>query len=163
VVDNSKPASIPLKTEIEALKLYLELESLRFEGRFVYSINIDESIDIDYLQIPSMLMQPYVENAIWHGLMHKKGNGKIDISIKIENEVLKCVIKDDGIGRKKSRELKQNNGTVSHQSLGMSITKERLDIINQMNNSHLSVSIADLLNDEKESIGTQVELNIPIN
>jgi hypothetical protein len=163
VVENSKPASIPLKTEIEALTLYLELESLRFENRFEYLINIEEDMDLNYVRIPSMLIQPYVENALWHGLMHKEGKGKIDISLKIVDEVLKCVIKDDGIGRKRSHEIKQNNGLDSHKSFGMSITKERLDILNQINKTNLSVFITDLINEQQECIGTNVELSIPFN
>jgi tetratricopeptide (TPR) repeat protein len=163
IVDNSKPSSIPLKTEIEALNLYLELESLRFENRFEYSINIQDDIDLDYIQVPSMLIQPYVENAIWHGLMHKEGKGKIDISLTMFGGVLKCVIKDDGIGRTRSYEIKRNSGSNSHKSFGMSITKERLDILNQIYKTRLSVLVTDLSNAQQECIGTCVEISIPFN
>jgi ligand-binding sensor domain-containing protein len=162
VVDNSKPASIPLQTEINALLLYLDLEALRFERRFEYKVEIGEGIDANFIQIPSMLVQPYVENAIWHGLMHKDGAGKIDISFTMEPDILKCVIKDDGIGRKRSKEIKQKD-SVPRRSLGMAITQERLEIINQMNNTELNVVITDLFNEKNEGIGTKVELFIPFN
>jgi hypothetical protein len=160
VIDNSKPASIPLKTEVEALNLYLELESLRFGNRFTYEINIDENIDIDNTKIPSMIIQPFVENSIWHGLMHKPDKGKIEISLRKQGSVLKCLIKDNGIGRKKSMEINLTNNKAPHKSIGISNTKERLDIINQINNVKLSVSINDVLNEQNEVIGTSVELNM---
>lgn len=163
VVDNSKPTSIPLQTEIDALILYLELEALRFEKKFEYRIEVSPDIDTYFIQIPSMLVQPYVENAIWHGLMHKEGAGKIDIKFTVESEVLRCIVQDDGIGRKRSQEIKESAGAVSKKSLGMSITKERLEIINQMNNTELSVVITDLADANDKPTGTKVELFIPFN
>jgi ligand-binding sensor domain-containing protein len=162
VVDNSKPAAIPLATELEALNLYLELEALRFENQFEYAINLDDSIDVDYVQIPSMLIQPYIENSIWHGLMHKKEKGRIDVNLKIENNILKCTVIDNGIGRTKSAEINTKNGNAERKSFGMSITKERLDIINQITHQELSVRISDVLNEKGEVAGTKVELSIPI-
>lgn len=163
VVDNSKPANIPLKTEIDALTLYLELEALRFSNKFVYEIIIEPGVNVNYIQIPSMLIQPYVENSIWHGLMHKKGNGKIEIRFSIHQNTLHCTIKDDGIGRLKSAQLKEANPNTLHKSLGMNITKDRLEIINQMNNSSLNLVIDDVLNSDNAVIGTVVKLNIPLN
>jgi LytS/YehU family sensor histidine kinase len=160
VVDNSKLALIPLKTELEALNLYLELESLRFEKKFEYKIDVAPNIDVNYTHIPSMIIQPYIENAIWHGLMHKKTQGKILIRIELNGDMLKCTIEDNGIGRKRSAELKP--ATSSHKSLGMALTKERLDILNQVNNTHLNVMIHDLYDQEGEAMGTRVELNIPL-
>lgn len=160
VLDNSKLAPIPLKTEIEALKLYMELESLRF--KFNYSIVIEGNPSISTVHIPSMLIQPYIENAIWHGLMHRKGMGEIKITFAINGKLLKCVIEDNGIGRKRSEELKLTNNEVkTHRSLGMSITKERLAIINKINDSHLRVTITDLEDPYGESTGTRIEIEIP--
>jgi two-component system LytT family sensor kinase len=85
------------------LKLYLALERMRFENKFDYAINIDDSIDGDYDEIPPMLIQPYLENAILHGINPKEGNGRIDINIKLVNQFIKISIKDDGIGREKSK------------------------------------------------------------
>jgi ligand-binding sensor domain-containing protein len=160
VVDNSKPAAIPLEKEIEALCFYLDLESLRFEKKFEYNIHIHPAVDSGFLQIPSMLIQPYVENAIWHGLMHKQSPGKISIRFEMSGKVLQCIIEDNGIGRKKSRELNSQNNA-NHKSVGMSITRERLEIFNQLNRSNLSVNIMDLMNSDGSTGGTRVELNIP--
>jgi ligand-binding sensor domain-containing protein len=161
VVDNSKLTSIPVKKEIEALTLYLELEALRFGKHFEYEINVHPNVDTEYTQIPSMLIQPYVENSIWHGIMHKKGNGKIDISLEMKERVLYCMIQDNGIGRKRSMELKHEKESL-HQSVGMSNTRERLEIINQVNNSDMSVVVSDLLDEKGEIAGTKVEIHIPI-
>lgn len=160
VLDNAKLAPIPLKTEINALKIYMELEALRF--KFDYKIVIKDTAPLDDIYIPSMLVQPYVENAIWHGLMHKKGKGEITITFIINNSDLKCIIDDNGIGRKRSAEIELDAGKVAtHKSLGMSITKERLEIINKINQSHLKVTITDKVNSAGESAGTRVEIDIP--
>ncbi|MBC7864878.1 MAG: histidine kinase, partial [Bacteroidia bacterium] len=163
VVDNSKPGAIPLERELEAITLFMDIEALRFENRFEYEIIIDKKIDQGFVHIPSMLIQPYIENAIWHGLMHKKGKGKITVSIQLTDGFIKCTIEDNGVGRKKSLEFKSNQNFRAHKSVGMTITQERLEIINALNNSRLSVSITDLEDKEGTSCGTRVELFIPSN
>ena len=160
VMDNSKPAAIPLEKELEALRLYIDLEALRFENRFEYQIVVDERIDVNFVQIPSMLIQPYVENAIWHGLMHKKDNRKLDISITIHDSILTCAIQDNGIGREKSREIKSIESNTYHKSFGMSVTKERLEIISRLNNINPQVNIIDLY-ENGIAMGTRVEISIP--
>ncbi len=160
VMDNSKPASIPLEMELEALKLYIDLEALRFENRFEYRINVDKDIDINYVQIPSMLIQPYVENAIWHGLMHKKGDGKLDITIKMQDTILTCIIEDNGIGRERSKEIKATESATYHKSFGMSLTKERLEIISRLNNINPRINVIDLY-ENGIATGTKVEISIP--
>ncbi len=162
VVDNSKLTSIPVIREIEALTLYLELEALRFGKRFEYIINVHPNVDTEYTQIPSMLIQPYVENSIWHGIMHKEGNGKIEVALEMKGNVLCCIVQDNGIGRKRSMELKQETDISVHTSVGMSNTRERLEIINQVNNSDMSVEVSDVLNEKGEICGTKVEIHIPI-
>ncbi len=161
VVDNSKLTSIPIKKEIEALTLYLDIEALRFGKHFEYTINVNPNVDVEYAQIPSMLIQPYVENSIWHGIMHKEGIGKIEISMEMKGEILYCIVEDNGIGRTKSKELKKDKEEL-HKSVGMSNTKERLEIINQVNKSNMSVAISDVLNNKNEICGTKVEIHIPI-
>lgn len=161
VVDNSKPSVIPLSKELEAINLYLDLESLRFENKFEYSVEIDKNIDIDNVQIPSMLIQPFVENAIWHGLMHKETKGKIKIEIVVKENVMLCVIEDNGIGRKRAQEIIIKKGNEFHKSVGMSLTQERLDVLNLQNNSKLTVKIIDLLDRDGNGVGTRVELNLP--
>jgi ligand-binding sensor domain-containing protein len=162
VLDNSKVASIPFEKELEAITIYLELEALRFENKFEFSIMVDDKIDTHNIQIPSMLIQPYIENAIWHGIMHKKEKGRIELIFELQNDCLKCVIKDNGIGQKKSRELKNADSFQQHKSVGMTNTQERLEIINSMNKSNLSVKVIDLVDEQKNALGTLVELYVPL-
>lgn len=163
VVDNSKPTAIPLEKELEAITLFLDLESLRFENRFEYTVHVDDKIDTDFVQIPSMLIQPYIENSIWHGIMHNPAAGKIDVRFELVNDFLKCTVKDNGVGRRKSAEYKTKQASYKHKSVGMTNTKERLEIINQVNKSSLSVNIVDLEDETGNALGTQVELFIPMN
>ncbi len=156
---NTKRQRISLKDEIETLTLYLELEQLRLNNKFSYEILVDETIDTQYEQIPSMLIQPYVENAIWHGISHKEGNGIIRIQFLPENEhLLKCVVEDNGIGRENAIKLKQNT---TSPSFGMNITKERVELLNSLNGNQLSVKINDLKINNQPT-GTRVELYVPI-
>jgi ligand-binding sensor domain-containing protein len=161
VVDNSKPSAILLGKELEALSLYLDLESLRFENKFDYSIRVSEEIDMETVQIPSMLIQPFVENAIWHGLMHKERSGKLRIEILKKENGLICIIEDDGIGRKKAEEIRAAKGADAHKPVGMQITRERLNIINGQNNSSFSIRITDLTDANGIGCGTRVELDLP--
>jgi hypothetical protein len=161
VVDNSKPAAIPLSKELEAIGIYLDLESLRFKDKFEYAITVNSNVDVNMVHVPSMLIQPYVENAIWHGLMHKKGESKIDIKLEMKENILLCTIEDNGIGRKKSAEIKSLQHNEIHKSVGMSITRERLEIFNQMNHTNLSIRIIDLEDAHGNGTGTRVEVNIP--
>lgn len=160
IMDNSKKPQILLKDELSALELYMQLEQLRLENKFDYKIIIEENVDINYEEIPPMLLQPYVENAIWHGITHKEGKGNITISINKNKHLLQCTINDNGIGRVASEKI--NSKKSKHKSHGMSITKERLEILNAMHKSPLSVEIADILNEKKEIAGTSVKIFIPI-
>ncbi|MCD6065952.1 MAG: ypdA 5 [Bacteroidetes bacterium] len=161
VVDNSKPSSIPLSKELEALSLYLDLEGLRFGNQFEYTIDLNPDIDAGSIQIPSMLIQPFVENAIWHGLMHKETKGRLSIRIYIKEDALICMIEDNGIGRKRSAEIQKAKNTEFHKSIGISVSRERLDILNQQNKSRFTIIITDLENESGASTGTRVELNLP--
>jgi LytS/YehU family sensor histidine kinase len=102
ILNNSREAFIPLEQELEALELYLELESLRFEQKFEYTIDVEVNLDTALLKVPPLIIQPYAENAIWHGLMNKKDKGHLEISVYREKDNLFCKISDDGIGRKKA-------------------------------------------------------------
>ena len=161
ILSNSEKQIVTINEDIEALKLYLELERMRFENKFDYDIHIDSSIDGDYDEIPPMLIQPYLENAILHGINPKVGNGHIDISMKIVNQFIKISIKDDGIGREKSKSVQSLQPAARHKSLGMKITKDRVRILNTIHQSNLNVNIIDLYNEKNEAIGTQVDLFIP--
>ena len=160
IMDNSKQPMIPVAEELNALKLYLELEVMRFDKKFEYHINVDKSIDQNYDRIPSMLIQPYVENSIIHGLLPKETAGKISIIIQKQGNSILCTIEDNGIGRKRSKDFKKNR-IHQHKSMGMSITKERLDILNSSLNSNINAEIIDLYGND-EPIGTKVKLIIPL-
>ena len=165
ILSNSRSNYVRLADDLEALKLYLEIEALRFNHRFTYEVTLADNIDIDFLQIPPMLIQPYVENSIWHGLLHKKENGKIRIhySYEEEEEVLTCTVSDNGIGRKKSMELKtQKESDKGRKSFGMNITKDKIEAMKFLHGIDAKVEIEDLYDQEKNSMGTKVELMIPV-
>jgi len=145
---------------VKALELYLDLEAMRFENRFEYTITIDETVDIQQTRIPSMLIQPYVENAIKHGITPLKKGGRITISVENKGDRLKCVVEDNGVGRTKATRVVRTDE--KHRSMGTSITKERLSVINELNNVALTEKTIDLENEKGEPTGTRVEIYIPI-
>ncbi len=162
ILQNSKNTIVPLKDDLEALKLYIEIESMRFDNLFDYEIKIEEGMDVEKTKVPPMLLQPYVENAIWHGLMQKKGEkGRIDLVLRRDHGSLICLIEDNGIGREAAGKLKSKSAS-KRKSFGMKITKDRLETLNQLANTEASVQIFDLKNDIDEAKGTRVELVIPL-
>jgi tetratricopeptide (TPR) repeat protein len=161
VLDNSQHTSVHLADELSALNLYLELESLRFKDKFDYKISIDEEIDPLMHKVPTMLIQPYVENSICHGLMPKEGKGGVKIDLKLNCDFILCTIEDNGIGREAARERNLKRET-NHNSLGTQITKSRLDLVNELYGTSLKTIYTDLKNENGESAGTRVEIHIPI-
>lgn len=161
ILNNSEKPSVSIREELEALKLYLELECLRFDNKFSYEINVEAPIDIDNYELPAMLIQPYVENAILHGLNPKNEKGTLKVDIKEENNFIICRISDNGIGRKRAGEMKGKSMKV-HNSLGTKITMDRLALLNKINNSNLSVNIKDLFAADNTAAGTEVEIFIPL-
>ncbi|WP_317898350.1 two-component regulator propeller domain-containing protein [Aurantibacillus circumpalustris] len=162
ILNNSERPTVTVSDDIEALKLYLELEQMRFEDKFEYEIIIEDSVDTDYDIMPPLLMQPYVENAILHGLNPAPYKGKLTIRMSSENNFLICTIVDNGIGREKASEIRRTMPVKSYRPLGMKITEDRLRILNEINNSKLSVTITDLKNINNQSLGTKVELFVPL-
>jgi LytS/YehU family sensor histidine kinase len=161
VLDNSFRKDIFLSEELESLRLYIELEQIRFDHHFSCGISIPDDFDISDIVIPPMLLQPFVENAIWHGLMHKDGDGILNVEIKKENEFLICSISDNGIGRKKSADLK-SLFSANRKSLGMNLTASRLQLLNEEIGNQIGLQITDLLDDVDQSAGTRVVISIPI-
>lgn len=161
ILANSRESVIALADEIKAITLYLEIEKLRFDNRFDYNINLDPKIDEDFTGIPPMILQPYVENAIIHGLMHKTTPGHIRIAFEKNGKSLLCTITDDGVGRERAIEIKKESG-LSTKSRGMTITNERLEILSQNADEKFSVRIIDLKDAAGLAVGTRVELTIPI-
>ncbi|WP_397363606.1 histidine kinase [Olleya sp. R77988] len=152
---------ISIPDEVHNLNLYLELEKLRFEEQLSYGFQVDEKANSEMINIPTMLIQPYVENALKHGLLHKKGDRKLNVSIsKISEKTIECIIEDNGIGREKSREInKKREG--QHKSFALKATTERLDLLNYGLENKIGVKIIDLKEND-QGTGTKVVLKIPI-
>jgi hypothetical protein len=157
ILANSSESYIPLKDELKALKYYMDLEKLRFDDSFDYYIELDNSIDDDFVEIPPMMLQPYVENAIIHGLNHKEERGRVDISFELQKAVMICTIEDNGIGREKAREIRERSG-IRRQPRGMMITKERLEIMKRQSKEDFYVDVEDLKNEAGEALGTRVKI-----
>ncbi len=162
ILQNSRSELISLSDEIEALDLYLQMESLRFDNQFQYYIKVGEEVNQNEMEIPPMLIQPFVENAIWHGLIPKKGSGLLNIEMKRSNGVLKIVIEDNGIGRKRAEELNASMKKRGKRSMGMLITQSRMEVISELYNTHATVAINDLTDEDGNPAGTRVDLEIPI-
>jgi sensor histidine kinase YesM len=162
ILDNSSSDHISLEAEIQTLQLYLDMESLRFDHAFEYEIQKEDNVDECNLQLPSMLIQPYVENAIWHGLLQKSEKGKLWVRFKkINDRLLQAEIEDNGIGRKKAAVLKSKE-LIKHKSYGMQISSDRIEIINHLYRLKNSVSIHDLVDDNGDAAGTKIILQIPV-
>lgn len=163
VLNNSRETELSLQTEIETLNLYIELEQLRFDNSFDYTLKVSEEINLDEIEIPTMILQPYVENAIWHGLMHLKDErkGELKIDIKSTGKLLLISIEDNGIGRARSSEFKKES---IHHSVGMQLIDERLELIKRLwETANVKIIISDLHDDNGEACGTRVELFLPLN
>ena len=159
VLINSQRSLITLEDELETLRLYLDMERLRFKNSFDYNIIYTNTVDAGAIFIPPLLLQPFCENAIWHGLMHKEGPGTLDIAMNIQDKVLNCTITDNGVGREKAAELRSRSAE-KEKSLGLKITKERLALFNKNNGSETFYEIEDLYDKNKQAAGTKVKLQI---
>jgi ligand-binding sensor domain-containing protein len=161
ILQNSQNERVPLENELEALKLYLELEAVRFDHHFTYSVKIDDHLDVSVVKVPPLIVQPYAENAIWHGLMHKDEKGHLLIEILKEDDFLIFRITDDGIGRQKAAELKSKSAS-SHKSMGMKITADRISNMKQKHPNQNYIQIKDLVLDDGTPAGTSVEIKISL-
>jgi LytS/YehU family sensor histidine kinase len=162
ILDNSNNKAVSLSSELDALKLYIEMESIRFEKQFTYSVEVDYDVQPDHVSVPPLIIQPFVENAIWHGLLHKETAGHLNIHFSRKNKnILECTIEDDGVGRKKAEELKSKS-TFTKKSLGMKLTEHRLALLNRQAVLDATVEVLDLKNGEGEATGTKVILKIPV-
>ena len=162
ILDNSNSKNVILTNELEALKLYIEMEALRFDKKFTYEIKVEGNLGTDTIELPPLIIQPYVENAIWHGLLHKEDNGHLSIRVSMNGDsMLHCIIEDNGVGREKAKELKSKTAT-SRKSLGMQLTENRLSLLNKHAELNASIEIIDLKNGNNEAAGTRVILKIPV-
>ncbi len=160
ILHHSQESFIPLDRELEALRLYLELESLRFEKKFNYKISVRD-VDTMMAKVPPLVIQPYAENAIWHGLMQKKEKGHLEIEIYSDAKLLFCKISDDGIGREKAAELKSKS-SLPYKSMGMRITADRLAMLQQQGNIENPIAVRDLLFPDGNAAGTEVVIKLPL-
>ncbi|MEM9143778.1 MAG: histidine kinase [Bacteroidota bacterium] len=160
VLENSEEDFISFTKELELLELYVKLEHSRFPDKFDYSLNVDPELDLPHYRIPPMLLQPYIENAIWHGLRYKEEKGFLRIDIaKKDREAMAITITDNGLGRRRSAELKTRNQR-RNKSKGMGNIKKRITILNEMYGDQIAVEISDL---ETDGAGTQVQLTVKKN
>lgn len=163
ILESSRKKYIALKDEVELIELYLSLEVLRFEDKFVYSVTIAENLPMK-AEIPCMLMQPFIENAINHGLMYREDNkGMLLVSITCDDNkgLLICTIADNGIGRKRSMEIKQTMNR-QHNSFGMDLVNDRIKTYFHADDLLVNIDITDRLNDQQEPEGTLISITIPI-
>ncbi|HEV8084414.1 MAG TPA: histidine kinase [Chitinophagaceae bacterium] len=158
-LQHSEKSMITLEKELEMLRHYLDLERLRFKNAFDYSITFINTIDTATIFVPPLILQPFAENAIWHGLMHKKGTGHLDIALSIEGKILTGIITDNGIGRTEAALLNSKNAEKG-KSMGVQITVERLALLNQTTDQKSFFDIEDIIDKEGNTSGTKVELKI---
>lgn len=158
VLEHSQEDFVSLQKEEEIISLYLKLEHYRFRDKFDYRISVDEMINKDNIQVPPMLIQPYIENAVWHGLRYREGKGFLSVEIKRADTGITVQISDNGIGRRRSAALKTENQK-KQQSTGLKNIRERLGILNDVYKCDYRVAIEDLPADS----GTRVTLHIPVN
>jgi len=160
-LEHSKSNMVTLQDEIELLRLYVELEALRSRNKFDFRLQIDPELDIFNIEIPGMLFQPFVENAIAHGLLNMESKGTLLLSFGIEDNHVVGIIEDNGIGRKKAAEINANTYK-GHASRGMDIIRERIAVLNYIENIRIELQVTDIMSPENEPAGTRVIIKIPI-
>jgi len=162
ILENSRNDFVPVEKEISTIENYLNLQKLRFRDKFEYSIKVDPEIDKEDMLIPPMLVQPFIENSIEHGISTKETTGHIDVSFFLEKDKINIEVKDDGIGFKKSTELKKDLKK-DHQSLAMTITRERLMMHYKKYKREIRLSISDITDEHNQVMGARVLFGIPYN
>lgn len=161
ILQNSQNELITLEQELESLELYLSLEALRFDDHFTYTITVEKELDVSSLNVPPLIIQPYAENAIWHGLMHKEEKGDLQINVFMANECLFFKIMDNGIGRQKATTLRNKLNT-AHKSMGLTITAQRIARMQEPSTQEAAVLINDLIEADGTPCGTEVILKLPL-
>lgn len=161
ILNNSQNQAVPLNDEISALTLYLELESLRFQKKFKFELLIDPAINSTSCFIPAFLIQPFVENAVWHGIMGLKGTGHITVELKKNHNEITCIVEDNGIGRVKSMEVKTQE-EIAKKSFGIKLVEQRLELLNNLYDIKMKVLFIDLYSEDGKPSGTRVIINLPM-
>ncbi|MEM9024565.1 MAG: histidine kinase, partial [Bacteroidota bacterium] len=162
VLNHSEREWITLSAELETLDLYIQLEALRFEGKLDYALEVDPNVDPEQHHLPPMLLQPFVENAIKHGLLNRKTpGGRLRLRFAIEGQALRCTIEDNGIGRAKARELQANRSSL-HQSFSTRATDQRIATMNLQHQQKIRITVTDLTDANNQPTGTQMEVYLTI-
>jgi LytS/YehU family sensor histidine kinase len=156
-LDQSETILRSLEEELNFVRHYLDIQKLRFDNKFSYEINIDEEVDTAFT-VPKMIVHNYVENAVKHGIKHKKGKGFITITVQKDNRNMLLIVEDNGIGRKKAREIGSDSS-----GKGLKTLKEYCRIFNKYNTEKIRMHIEDLYDASKNAAGTRVEIKIPLN
>ena len=160
ILDYSRKDYISVESEVKLLNTYLELQKLRFESKFDYEIVVDKNIDFESIQIPPMLAQPFIENAIEHGIFYKKDKGRVDVRLYFENSFLIYEIEDDGVGIEEAMKLK-NKLKSSYESLATIITKERMSNLNEQTKNNIEIEILDKKTISPSNSGVKVKFIVP--
>lgn len=159
ILNNSSNPLISLQEELQTIELYMLIEGMRFNNQFSYTIEIEEGLNTANIMIPSLLLQPYVENAIWHGLLHKDGEKKIIIAVKkVSTDSVSITIEDNGVGRKMSEEIERK--PKHRKSFGMELGASRLRLMNQDSHLQSKVEVIDLVDDRDDALGTRIEITM---
>lgn len=156
VFQNSDKREITLFNEIETCRLYTQMESMRFDNKFDYRFNIDPTLDLKSIMVPALIIQPFIENAIWHGIMPKQDGGMVSVTVDKTDHTIHCIIDDNGIGRDISKQNKFYAKDGSHESKGEHLTQARLDLDNLLNERSAKIEIIDKKNENNISVGTTV-------
>ncbi len=161
ILDNSQEGMVTIEKEVQLLTLYLDLEQLRFGDKLSYKLMVDDSLNISDTYIPSMIVQPFVENAMLHGILHKEDSGKVTIDFISHTDWLEIIIEDNGVGRTASAAYKSEN-TEPHHSIGIKVAAKRMHALKKYSVTPAGIDIIDLINDAGKGIGTKVILSIPL-
>ncbi|MEZ4779654.1 MAG: histidine kinase, partial [Flavobacteriaceae bacterium] len=161
ILSSSMEKDISLADEIEIAKLYVNVENIRFNNEIKFILEVDKTLPLSTIKIPALLFQPFLENAIWHGLAAKEGEKELHFSIEKKGQQLLVIIKDNGIGREKSAAIK-NKKLLKRDSYGMKLTEDRLKSFVSFNNNSYELEIEDLKDEENTALGTRVKISLPI-
>jgi len=159
-LESTREDMVPFEKEVGTLKNYLDLQKLRYPEKFEYSLKVDDNIDQEDMSIPPMLVQPFIENAIEHGIRHKKTKGRIVISFELKDKKIVCEIEDDGVGREKAWEAEYTERG-DRKSLATEIIKDRIQVLNKKFKQKINLEIIDLRSEKAEALGTKVLLDLP--
>ena len=161
ILEASSLKEISLADELETVELYMNIENIRFSNEINFSIVISDNIDVNTVKIPSLILQPFLENALWHGLSSKEGEKNIQLRISRQNErFINIAIIDNGVGREASEKIKEAK-VLKRKSIGIDITKERLANFSKDYQNSFTINFEDLYDEARQAIGTQVNLHIP--